>query len=72
MRKKYPDAERPFRRLGVPLVLILGIICCLVLMFSPLTANWWRLPAWLAVGFVIYFALWPLPQRHARTVLKGP
>jgi APA family basic amino acid/polyamine antiporter len=31
------------------------MLTCLMLMFSLPTANWWRLLAWLAIGFVIYF-----------------
>ncbi|HEV7672179.1 MAG TPA: amino acid permease [Thermoanaerobaculia bacterium] len=62
MRKKYPNADRPFRCPGVPLVPILGIGMCLMLMFSLPTANWWRLFAWLAIGIVIYFAY---GQRHS-------
>jgi APA family basic amino acid/polyamine antiporter len=55
MRKKYPDAERPFRCPWVPVVPILGILSCLMLMFSLPADNWWRLLGWLAIGFVIYF-----------------
>ncbi len=55
MRRKYPDAERPFRCPGVPLVPILGILTCLMLMFSLPADNWWRLFIWLAIGLVIYF-----------------
>ncbi len=62
MRKKYPNAERPFRCPGVPIVPILGIGMCLLLMFSLPTANWWRLGIWLAIGIVIYFAY---GQRHS-------
>jgi APA family basic amino acid/polyamine antiporter len=54
MRKKYPDAERPFRCPWVPVVPILGILTCLLLMFSLPVANWWRLGAWLALGVLIY------------------
>ncbi len=56
MRKKYPDAHRPFRTPLVPLVPILGIVTCLILMFSLPWENWARLVAWLALGLVIYFA----------------
>src|SRR4029078_10464152 len=41
MRRKYPDAERPFRCPWVPVVPILGILSCLLLMFSLPTAHWW-------------------------------
>jgi APA family basic amino acid/polyamine antiporter len=55
MRKTNPQAERPFRAPFVPLTPILGILTCLVLMFSLPTENWWRLFVWLAIGFLIYF-----------------
>jgi basic amino acid/polyamine antiporter, APA family len=55
MRKKYPNAERKFRCPWVPVVPILGILCCLMLMFSLPADNWWRLLGWLTIGFVIYF-----------------
>lgn len=52
MRKTNPDAERPFR---APLVPVLGILTCLLLMFSLPAENWLRLGGWLLLGFVIYF-----------------
>jgi basic amino acid/polyamine antiporter, APA family len=55
MRKKHPEAERPFRCPWVPFVPIMGILTCLLLMFSLPAANWWRLFAWLGLGFGIYF-----------------
>jgi APA family basic amino acid/polyamine antiporter len=55
MRRTNPDAERPFRAPFVPLVPILGILTCLLLMFSLPVENWWRLIIWLLIGFVIYF-----------------
>src|SRR5439155_5805679 len=55
MRRTHPDAERPFRAPFVPAVPILGVACCLVLMFSLPPENWLRRVVWLAVGFVIYF-----------------
>jgi APA family basic amino acid/polyamine antiporter len=55
MRRTNPEAERPFRAPFVPAVPILGVICCLVLMFSLPPENWLRLFVWLAVGFMIYF-----------------
>jgi APA family basic amino acid/polyamine antiporter len=55
MRRKHPEAERPFRVPFYPLTPILGVLTCLVLMFSLPVENWWRLMAWLALGFLIYF-----------------
>jgi basic amino acid/polyamine antiporter, APA family len=55
MRKTNPNAKRPFRCPFVPVVPILGIVCCLMLMLSLPAANWWRLFAWLGIGLVIYF-----------------
>jgi APA family basic amino acid/polyamine antiporter len=55
MRKKHPEAERPFRCPLVPVIPILGIILCTVLMFSLPVENWYRLIGWLAIGLVIYF-----------------
>lgn len=55
MRRTHPDAARPFRSPWVPFVPIMGIICCLILMFSLPVENWWRLIIWLLMGFAIYF-----------------
>ena len=56
MRRTNPNAPRPFRAPLVPLTPILGILTCLLLMFSLPAENWWRLFGWLALGFLIYFA----------------
>jgi len=55
MRRTNPNAERPFRAPLYPVVPILGILTCLLLMFSLPVENWWRLFVWMAIGFVIYF-----------------
>jgi APA family basic amino acid/polyamine antiporter len=62
MRKLHPDAERPFRCPWVPLVPILGILSCLMLMFSLPADNWWRLAVWLVLGLILYFAY---GQKHS-------
>jgi APA family basic amino acid/polyamine antiporter len=67
MRRTNPDAPRPFRCPLVPLVPILGIICCSVLMFSLPAANWVRLILWMALGLVIYFC-----YGHQHSVLRNP
>jgi APA family basic amino acid/polyamine antiporter len=56
MRRTHPNAERPFRCPWSPIVPSLGILFCLLLMFSLPVGNWWRLIGWLVLGFVIYFA----------------
>lgn len=55
MRIKDPDAHRPFRTPFYPVFPILGILFCLLLMFSLPKENWYRLLAWLLIGFAIYF-----------------
>ncbi len=55
MRRINPGANRPFRAPFVPLVPILGVLTCLVLMFSLPVENWYRLIIWMAIGFVVYF-----------------
>lgn len=56
MRKTNPNADRPFRAPLYPLVPILGILACLLLMFSLPVENWYRLIGWMALGFALYFA----------------
>ena len=55
MRRTNPHAERPFRAPFVPFVPVLGILTCLLLMFSLPAENWLRLGVWLLIGFAIYF-----------------
>ena len=55
MRRRHPETERPFRCPLVPLVPVLGIVFCLVLMFSLPVENWLRLILWLLLGFAVYF-----------------
>jgi APA family basic amino acid/polyamine antiporter len=55
MRKTHPDAHRPFKAPFMPVTPILGIVTCLILMFSLPAENWLRLVIWLAIGFAIYF-----------------
>ncbi len=56
MRTTNPDATRPFRVPFVPITPILGILACLLLMFSLPAVNWLRLIGWLAIGMITYFA----------------
>jgi APA family basic amino acid/polyamine antiporter len=56
MRRTNPEMPRPFRCPFVPLVPALGIVFCLLLMFSLPVENWVRLIVWLLIGFAIYFS----------------
>src|SRR6185369_7694359 len=67
MRRTHPEVKRPFRAPLGAIVPILGIVCCLVLMFSLPVANWFRLAAWLVIGLLIYFTY---GIRHSRITLQ--
>jgi APA family basic amino acid/polyamine antiporter len=55
LRTTKPDIHRPFRTPFVPVVPILGMLCCLALMLGLGTKTWLRLLIWLAIGFGVYF-----------------
>ncbi|AWA29427.1 amino acid transporter [Flavobacterium magnum] len=55
LRRQQPQLERPFKTPFVPLVPILGIVTCLVMMFSLPLDTWIRLIVWLLIGFAVYF-----------------
>lgn len=55
MRRTNPEANRPFRCPLVPVVPVLGILCCMMLMFSLPEENWLRLFVWMGIGLIIYF-----------------
>ena len=72
MRRTNPDATRPFRAPLVPLVPILGILTCLLLMFSLPAENWYRLIIWLVIGFNIYFGYGRYRSVMATVVTGSP
>ncbi|MBX7258737.1 MAG: amino acid permease, partial [Candidatus Hydrogenedentes bacterium] len=53
-RRIHPNAERPFRCPYSPYLPIMGIVMCLMLMFSLPSSNWERLLGWLIIGGLIY------------------
>ena len=55
LRTKRPDLDRPFKTPLMPIVPILGIVCCFGLMLTLPYDTWLRLLVWLVIGFVIYF-----------------
>ena len=54
LRRREPELRRSFRTPMVPLVPILGILCCAYLMASLPEVTWFRFVVWLAVGLWIY------------------
>jgi APA family basic amino acid/polyamine antiporter len=78
LRVKRPDARRPFRVAGGPVVPILGTLACIYLMLSLSVMTWVRFLGWLDIGMVIYWFYGrthsPLvnPQEAARrTAVQG-
>ena len=55
LRVKRPDAHRPFRVAGGPIVPVLGIVSCLYLMLSLPVLTWVRFLVWLDIGIFIYW-----------------
>lgn len=55
LRKRNPDAERPFRTPFVPLIPILGVVVCVAMMASLPIESWERLAIWMLLGVVVYF-----------------
>jgi len=57
LRRRDPSRERPFRVPGGDwLVPLLGVACCLFLMFYLPPASWWRFVGWLVIGAAVYTA----------------
>ena len=55
LRRRRPEAARPFRTPWAPVVPVLGIVMNLALMLGLGVSNWARLVGWLAIGLGIYF-----------------
>ena len=68
MRKKRPDAPRPFRTPWVPFVPIMGIIISLLMMVSLNGATWVRLFVWLIIGMIVYFTY---GKKHSKVQLAS-
>ena len=71
MRKRHPEAKRPFRTPFVPWLPLLGAASCLLLMFSLPAENWLRLLIWLLIGFGIYFGYGQRHSRLAKMIKEG-
>ena len=66
MRRREPDAVRPFKVPLVPFIPALSAVSSVVLMASLPWDSWQRLIAWMAIGVAVYFAY---GARHSR--LRG-
>ncbi|MCS6906010.1 MAG: amino acid permease [Bacteroidia bacterium] len=56
LRKKNPEAYRPFKVPFVPVVPALGAAICVLLMLSKEPIAWVIFLGWMAIGLTIYFA----------------
>jgi APA family basic amino acid/polyamine antiporter len=56
MRRTHPDTPRPFRTPLVPLVPVLGMLFCLLLMFSLDRITKYAFFAWMIAGLAVYFS----------------
>jgi APA family basic amino acid/polyamine antiporter len=55
LRAKRPDARRPFRVPGGPILPVLGVLSCLYLMVNLTVMTWVRFLVWLDIGMIIYW-----------------
>jgi APA family basic amino acid/polyamine antiporter len=55
LRVKRPEARRPFRVPGGPVIPVLGVLSCLYLMVSLSIMTWVRFLVWLDLGMLIYW-----------------
>ena len=56
LRYSKPDIPRPFKTPLVPLIPILGVLCCVVMMLALPLDTWIRLFVWMTIGVIIYYA----------------
>jgi APA family basic amino acid/polyamine antiporter len=68
LRAKRPEAHRPFKVWGGPIIPILGIFSCLYLMLSLAILTWVRFLVWLDIGIFIY---WFYGRRHSPLANKA-
>jgi APA family basic amino acid/polyamine antiporter len=54
LRRRHPEAERPFRTPWVPIVPIGAIGVCSYMAVALPEATWWRVGIWLLLGLTIY------------------
>ncbi len=55
LRRKRPDATRPFKVPGGYVIPVLGVVSCAYLMLSLTVMTWVRFLVWLDFGMIIYW-----------------
>lgn len=55
LRVQRPDARRPFKVPGGPVIPVLGVLSCVYLMLSLSVMTWVRFLGWLDAGMLIYW-----------------
>jgi basic amino acid/polyamine antiporter, APA family len=65
LRAKRPDAQRPFKVPGGPIIPVLGVLSCVYLMVSLSVMTWVRFLVWLDIGMLIY---WFYGRTHSTLV----
>jgi basic amino acid/polyamine antiporter, APA family len=65
LRAKRPDAPRPFKVPGGPIIPVLGVLSCVYLMVSLSVMTWVRFLGWLDIGMLIY---WFYGRTHSTLV----
>jgi basic amino acid/polyamine antiporter, APA family len=68
LRRKRPDAHRPFKVPFGDLFPILGVISCVYLMVNLTVMTWVRFLVWLDLGMVIY---WFYGRTHSQLVNRA-
>ncbi|MFD6531949.1 amino acid permease [Streptomyces sp. NPDC060184] len=54
LRRRNPDAPRSFRVPLSPVVPVLGVICCVYMLFSLGSDTWITFAVWMVVGLAVY------------------
>ena len=68
LRRRRPDAHRPFKVPGGYIIPVLGVISCTYLMLSLTIMTWVRFLVWLDLGMVIY---WFYGRSHSQLVNRA-
>jgi APA family basic amino acid/polyamine antiporter len=68
LRNKRPDARRPFKVPGGPIIPTLGVVSCAYLMIALTVMTWVRFLVWLDFGMIIY---WFYGRTHSQLANKA-